>query len=260
MLLAIDVGNTNIVAALYDGDAFLRSWRVATDINKASDEYGILLAQLLLSEGVRPEQIEDVMIASVVPTVMHSLTNAVRRYLGCSPMIVGPGIKTGMNIKMDNPRELGADRIVNAVAAINKYKPPLIIVDFGTATTFCAIDKNGCYVGGIITAGMKISMDALFERTAKLPKVEIVKPPSPIGKNTVNSIQSGALYGHAGMTDSLVRRIKREIGGDATVVATGGLAKMISRESEEIDIVDSMLTVDGLKILYDKNKDTKKGE
>lgn len=255
MLLAIDVGNTNIVAALYDGDIFVRSWRIATDINKASDEYGILLCQLLMSESISPEKIDDVMIASVVPTVMHSLTNAVKRYLGCSPMIVGPGIKTGMNIKMDNPRELGADRIVNAVAAINKYKPPLIIVDFGTATTFCSIDRSGCYVGGVITAGMKISMDALFERTAKLPKVEIVKPPSPIGKNTINSIQSGALYGHAGMTDSIVRRIKREIGEDATVVATGGLAKMISRESEEIDIVDSMLTVDGLKILYDKNKE-----
>ncbi len=255
MLLAIDVGNTNIVAALYDGDNFIRSWRIATDINKASDEYGILLCQLLSSENTEPAQIDDVMIASVVPTVMHSLTNAVKRYLGCSPMIVGPGIKTGMNIKMDNPRELGADRIVNAVAAINKYKPPLIIVDFGTATTFCSIDRSGCYVGGVITAGMKISMDALFERTAKLPKVEIVKPPSLIGKNTVNSIQSGALYGHAGMTDSIVRRIKKEIGEDASVVATGGLAKMISRESEEIDIVDSMLTVDGLKILYDKNKE-----
>ncbi len=255
MLLAIDVGNTNIVAALYDGDNFIRSWRIATDINKASDEYGILLCQLLRSENTKPDQIDDVMIASVVPTVMHSLTNAVKRYLGCKPMIVGPGIKTGMNIKMDNPRELGADRIVNAVAAINKYKPPLIIVDFGTATTFCSIDRSGCYVGGVITAGMKISMDALFERTAKLPKVEIVKPPSPIGKNTVNSIQSGALYGHAGMTDSIVRRIKKEIGEDASVIATGGLAKMIAQESEEIDIVDSMLTVDGLKILYDKNKE-----
>lgn len=259
MLLAIDVGNTNIVAALYDGDIFRRSWRIATDINKASDEYGILLNQFLLSEGIRPSSVDDVMIASVVPTVMHSLTNAVRRYLGCDPMIVGPGIKTGMNIKMDNPRELGADRIVNAVAAINKYRPPLIIVDFGTATTFCSVDRNGCYVGGIITAGMKISMDALFDRTAKLPKVEIIKPPSPIGKNTVNSIQSGALYGHAGMTDSLVRRIKSEIGDDATVVATGGLAKMIAAESEEIDIVDSMLTVDGLKILYDKNKEKNNG-
>ncbi len=255
MLLVIDVGNTNIVTALYKGDEFIRSWRISTDINKASDEYGILLTQLLMSENVGPESVDDVMMASVVPTVMHSLTNAVKRYLGCTPMIVGPGIKTGMNIKMDNPRELGADRIVNAVAAINKYRPPLIIVDFGTATTFCSIDKSGCYVGGVITAGMKIALDALVERTAKLPKVEILKPPSPIGKNTVNSIQSGALYGHAGMTDSIVRKIKKEIGEDATVVATGGLAKMISRESEEIDVVDSMLTVDGLKILYDKNKE-----
>ncbi|HIV85603.1 MAG TPA: type III pantothenate kinase [Candidatus Monoglobus merdigallinarum] len=255
MLLAIDVGNTNIVAALYDEDGLKRSWRMATDINKASDEYGIMLTQFLLNENVFPDDIDDVMIASVVPNVMHSLNNAVRRYLNCTPMVVGPGIKTGMNIRMDNPRELGADRIVNAVAAINKYTPPLIIVDFGTATTFCTVDKNSNYVGGVIVAGIKISMDALFEKTAKLPKVEIVAPPSTIGKNTVHSIQSGAVFGHAAQTDGIIRRIKREIGEEATVVATGGLAKTISKESEEIDIVDSMLTLDGLKILYDKNKE-----
>lgn len=255
MLLAIDVGNTNIVAALYDEDGLKRSWRMATDINKASDEYGIMLTQFLLNENVFPDDIDDVMIASVVPNVMHSLNNAVRRYLNCTPMVVGPGIKTGMNIRMDNPRELGADRIVNAVAAINKYTPPLIIVDFGTATTFCTVDKNSNYVGGVIVAGIKISMDALFEKTAKLPKVEIVAPLSTIGKNTVHSIQSGAVFGHAAQTDGIIRRIKREIGEEATVVATGGLAKTISKESEEIDIVDSMLTLDGLKILYDKNKE-----
>lgn len=255
MLLAIDVGNTNIVAALYNGDTLIRHWRMSTDIEKASDEYGILLTQFLISENVRAKDINAVIIASVVPTVMHSLKNAVTRYLDCIPMIVGPGIKTGMNIRMDNPRELGADRIVNAVAAINKFTPPLIIVDFGTATTFCAVDKDSNYVGGVITAGVKISMEALFEKTAKLPKVEIIKPPSVLGKNTVNSIQSGALYGHAGQTDSIIRRIKKEIGDNATVIATGGLAKMISNESEEIDIVDSMLTLDGLRILYDKNKE-----
>ena len=243
MLLTIDVGNTNIVAALYENDNLRRHWRMATDKNKASDEYGMLITQFLLNEGVKPDEIDDVMIASVVPTVMHSLTNGVKRYLDCTPMVVGPGIKTGMNIRMDNPRELGADRIVNAVAAIHKYKPPLVIVDFGN------------YVGGVIAAGIKISMDALFEKTAKLPKVEIIKPSSVIGRNTIDAIQSGAVYGQAGQADGIIRRIKKEIGEDATVVATGGLATMISKESDEIDKVDSLLTLDGLKILYDKNKE-----
>lgn len=255
MLLAIDVGNTNIVVALYDKDSLVRNWRMSTDKNKASDEYGVLLLQFLQLESVAAADIEDVIIASVVPTVMHSLNNAVKRYIGCEPMIVGPGIKTGMNIRYDNPRELGADRIVNAVAAVNKYKPPLIIVDFGTATTFCAINKNGDYLGGVIAAGVKISMSALFEKTAKLPKVEIVKPRSVIGRSTISAIQSGAVFGHAGQVDGIARRIKSEIGNDATVIATGGLAKMIAKESQEIDIVDSMLTLDGLKILYDKNKE-----
>ncbi len=255
MILAIDVGNTNIVVALYDNDKLRRNWRMATDKNKASDEYGVLITQFLQFENVSTDDIDDVMIASVVPTVMHSLKNAVKRYIGCEPMIVGPGIKTGMNIRYDNPRELGADRIVNAVAAIHKYKPPLIIVDFGTATTFCAVDRNGDYLGGVISAGVKISMSALFEKTAKLPKVEIVKPGSVIGRSTSSAIQSGAVFGHAGQVDGIVRRIKKEIGGDATVIATGGLAKMIAEESDEINFVDSMLTLDGLKILYDKNKE-----
>lgn len=255
MILAIDVGNTNIVVALYDKDKLRRSWRMATDKNKASDEYGMLLTQFLRFEEVGTDEISDVMIASVVPTVMHSLKNAVKRYIGCEPMIVGPGIKTGMNIRLENPRELGADRIVNAVAAINKYSPPLVIVDFGTATTFCAVDRKGDYLGGVIAAGIKISMDALFEKTAKLPKVEIIEPEGVIGKNTINAIQSGAVYGQAGQADGIIRRIKKDIGDDATVVATGGLAKTIAAHSEEIDIVDSMLTLDGLKILYDKNKE-----
>lgn len=255
MILAIDVGNTNIVVALYDNDKLRRNWRMATDKNKASDEYGVLITQFLRFENVSTDDIEDVMIASVVPTVMHSLKNAVKRYIGCEPMIVGPGIKTGMNIRYDNPKELGADRIVNAVAAVNKYKPPLIIVDFGTATTFCAVDRNGDYLGGVIAAGVKISMSALFEKTAKLPKVEIVKPNNVIGRNTISAIQSGAVFGHAGLVDGIVRRIKNDIGGDATVIATGGLAKMIAKESQEINVVDSMLTLDGLKILYDKNKE-----
>lgn len=254
MILAIDVGNTNIVVALYGETERIRSWRMATDKSKASDELGMLILQFLHHEGVAPSEIDDVIIASVVPPVMHSLNNAVRRYLECEPIIVGPGIKTGMNIKMDNPKELGADRIVNAVAALNRYGAPVIIVDFGTATTFCAIDRDGNYAGGVITAGIKISMDALFERASKLPKVEIIRPAGVLGKNTVASMQSGAIFGQAGQVDGIVRRLKKEIGEEAKVVATGGLAKMIAPESEEIDIVDRMLTLDGLKLLYDKNK------
>lgn len=256
MLLAIDVGNTNIVVALYEGDTLRRHWRMATDKNKASDEYGMLLSYFLLNENVKVEEIKDVMIASVVPTVMHSLKNSVKRYIKREPIMIGPGIKTGMNIRLDNPRELGADRIVNAVAAIHKYNVPLIIVDFGTATTFCAVDRKGDYHGGAIAAGIKISMDALFEQTDKLPKVEIVKPSSVIGKNTVSAIQSGALYGQAGQADGIIQRMKQDIGADATVIATGGLATMIANESREIDTVDTMLTLDGLKILYDKNKES----
>lgn len=257
MLLAIDVGNTNIVVALYEGDYLRRFWRMATDKNKASDEYGMLLSYFLLNENVKLEEIDDVMIASVVPTVMHSLKNSVKRYIGRNPIMVGPGIKTGMNIRLDNPKELGADRIVNAVAAIQKYKTPLIIVDFGTATTFCAVDRHGDYHGGAIAAGIKISMDALFEQTDKLPKVEIIKPSSVIGKSTISAIQSGALYGQAGQADGIIRRMKKIIGEDATVIATGGLATMVAKESEEIEKVDTMLTLDGLKILYDKNKERK---
>ena len=255
MLLAIDVGNTNTVVALYEGDNLRRHWRMATDKNRASDEIGMLILQFLTHEGVCVDDIEDVIIASVVPPIMHTLSNAIKRYIGCKPMVIGPGIKTGMNIRMDNPKELGADRIVNAVAALHKYGAPLIVVDFGTATTYCVVDEKGDYQGGLITAGVKISMDALFERAAKLPKVEIVKPATVIGKSTIAAIQSGAVYGQAGQVDGIVSRIKAELGGGrCTVVATGGLANTIAAESKAIDVVDRMLTLDGLKIIYDKNK------
>lgn len=255
MLLAIDVGNTNTVVALYDGDIQRRHWRMATDKSRASDELGLLLVQFLGTEGIDPKLVEDVIISSVVPPVMHALTNAVRRYLGCQPIIIGPGVKTGMNIRYDNPREVGADRIVNAVAAVHKYGAPLVIVDFGTATTFCAIDKNGDYLGGVIAAGVKISMDALFERASKLPKVEIVKPASVIGKTTVSAMQAGAIYGQVGQVDGIVRRIRTELDApNCKVIATGGLAGTIAEESETIDVVDRMLTLDGLKLIYDKNR------
>ncbi len=255
MILAIDVGNTQIVIALYDGDSLKNSWRISTDKNKSSDELGMVMMQMLSLGSISRDDIDDVIISSVVPPVMHSLTNAIKRYIGCTPLVVGAGVKTGLNIRYDNPREVGADRIVNAVAAIHKYGAPVIIVDFGTANTYCAINKEGEYLGGIITAGIKISMDALFERAAKLPKVEIVKPSAVIGKNTVSAMQAGAIYGQAGQVDRIVSEMKAELGEpDCRVVATGGFAGLIAAESTAIDMVDKTLTLDGLNIIYKKNR------
>lgn len=256
MLMALDVGNTNIVIALYEGDALRRSWRMSTDKNRSGDEMGMTLLSFLQAEQVQPENINDVIISSVVPPIMHSLSNAVRRYLNCEPIVIGPGVKTGLNIRYDNPREVGADRIVNAVAAVKKYGVPIIIVDFGTATTYCAVDRKGDYIGGVITPGVQISLDALFERAAKLPRVEIIKPDTLIGRNTVSAMQAGAVYGQVGQVDYIVNRMRKELGEpNCRVIATGGLAKLIAPETETIQDVDSMLTLDGLKIIYDKNKE-----
>ncbi|MBQ2890072.1 MAG: type III pantothenate kinase [Clostridia bacterium] len=255
MILAIDVGNTNIVVALFDGAELKNSWRISTDKNKTSDEIGITLCQLTEHSGIDISQIEDVIISSVVPPIMHSLCNAIRKYFKHEPMVVGPGVKTGLNIKYDNPKEVGADRIVNAVAAIHKYGKPLVLVDFGTATTFCAIDEKGDYLGGVIAPGVNVSMNALFERAAKLPRVEIKKPQTAIGRNTISSMQSGAVYGQAGQVDRIVSKIKEELGTkDCKVIATGGLSVLIAPESETIDVVDKTLTLDGLRIIYEMNK------
>ena len=255
MILAIDVGNTQIVIALFDGDDLKNSWRISTDKNKSSDEIGMVMMQMLSLGGINCGDIEDVIISSVVPPVMHSLTNAIKRYIGCTPLVVGAGVKTGLNIRIDNPREIGADRIVNAVAAIHKYGAPVIIVDFGTANTYCAVNREGEYLGGTITAGVKISMDALFERAAKLPKVEIIKPNGVIGKNTVSAMQAGAIYGQAGQVDRIVKEMKVELDApDAAVIATGGFASLIAAESKEINVVDKTLTLDGLNLIYKRNK------
>jgi type III pantothenate kinase len=255
VLLTIDVGNTNIVAGIFAGDKLLANFRMATDKTKTSDEIGMTVSQLLSFKGIDKTQIEDIIISSVVPPVMHTLGNACRRYVGKKPLIVGQDIKPNINIKYDNPNEVGADRIVNAVAARAKYGAPLIIVDFGTATTFCAVDKNGDYAGGVIATGIKISMDALFEKAAKLPRIEIVPPPSVIGKNTVASMQSGAVYGYVGQVEYMVKRIKEELNAsEAQVVATGGLAALIAEHTESIDFVDRLLTLDGLRIIYYEHK------
>ncbi len=257
MLLVIDVGNTNIVFGVYEDNKLIDNWRIATDKDKTSDEYGLLFDQIFKYHGFTTEDINDVIISSVVPTLMYTLEAMTIKYFKKNPLVVGPGIKTGMNIKYDNPKEVGADRIVNAVAAYEKYNGPIIIVDFGTAITFCAVSKEGDYLGGTIAPGIKISSEALFMRTAKLPKVEIVKPEFVIGKNTVNSIQSGLVYGYVGLVDYIIGKMIDELkenGKVETVVATGGFANLIASESQYINKIDDLLTLEGLRIIYERNK------
>lgn len=256
MLLAFDVGNTNIVLGVYKGDQLVTTWRMSTDKSKSADEIGIFVDQLFKYEGLDLKDVAEVIISSVVPTIMYSLQHMAKKYCGKDAIVVGPGVKTGMNIKYDNPKQVGADRIVNAVAAIKKYGGPIIVVDFGTATTFCAITERNEYLGGAIMPGVKISSDALFDKAAKLTRVELVKPDTVICKNTTASIQSGVIYGYVGSVDYIVKRMKQELGWpDAKVVATGGLASLIASEAESIDFVDKYLTLDGLNMIYQMNKD-----
>lgn len=252
--MVCDVGNTNIVLGVYKDEELLRYWRISTDKTKTSDEIGIIVHQFFNNEGIPVHAIQDIIISSVVPTIMYSLQHMAIKYFDKEAIIVGPGIKTGINIKYDNPRQVGADRIVNAVAGIHKYGGPLVIVDFGTATTFCAISDRNEYLGGTISPGIKISSDALFQRASKLPKVELTKPEGVICRNTVKSIQSGVIYGYVGLVDYLVTRMKQELDRpNIKVIATGGLSSMIASESKTIEIVDKFLTLDGLKIIYDMN-------
>lgn len=255
MILVFDVGNSNIVLGVYKDKELLNHWRIATDKNKSSDEYGVLINNLFQYNGLDIKDVEAVIISSVVPTLMYSLQAMSIKYCNKEALVIGPGIKTGMNIKYDDPKAVGADRIVNAIAGYEKYGGPLILVDFGTATTFCSITDKGDYDGGIITPGIMISSEALFQRTAKLPKVELIKPKTVICKNTVSSIQSGIIYGYAGLVDSIVNRMKIEMGGSVkAVVATGGLSTLIASESETITHIDKMLTLEGLRIIYERNK------
>ena len=228
MLLVFDVGNTNMVLGIYKDNELIKDWRINTDKEKTSDEYGILISSLFKYEDIEMSEIKDVIISSVVPNVMHSLENFCIKYCNKQPLIVGPGIKTGLNIKYDNPKQVGADRIVNAVAGIEKYGYPLILVDFGTATTFCAISERGEYLGGTIAPGIKISSEALFQRASKLPRVELLKPGTTICKSTVTAMQSGIIYGYVGLVDKIISMMKDELNCEGIkVVATGGLANLI---------------------------------
>ncbi|CBZ05423.1 type III pantothenate kinase [Clostridium botulinum] len=258
MILVLDVGNTNIVLGIYKNKELIANWRLATDNKRTADEYGIQVIELFSHNNLSFSDIEGVIISSVVPNIMYSLEHMISKYFNIKPIIVGPGVKTGINIKYDNPKEVGADRIVNAVAAHEIYKKPLIIIDFGTATTFCAVTKEANYLGGTICPGIKISSDALFDKAAKLPRVELVKTPGVICKNTVASIQSGIIYGYAGQVDYIVSKMKKEMmylgEEEPFVVATGGFAKLISEESKSIDEINAILTLEGLRVIYEKNK------
>ncbi|MGD6964727.1 type III pantothenate kinase [Fictibacillus phosphorivorans] len=254
MIFVFDVGNTNIVLGLYENDELKHHWRIHTSREKTEDEYGMLILDLFRHVNIHKEQIEGIIISSVVPPIMFALERMCVKYFNQRPLVVGPGIKTGLNIKYENPREVGADRIVNAVAAIHQYDAPLIIVDFGTATTYCYINENKQYMGGAIAPGINISTEALYTKAAKLPRIEIAKPEGVIGKNTVNAMQAGILYGYVGQVEGIVKRMKEQSEVEPKVIATGGLANLIAAESNVIDHVDPFLTLKGLLMIYDKNK------
>jgi len=260
MLLVIDIGNSNTVLGLYDGETLVHNWRITTDKTRTTDEYVVVIERLFGLSGQAFADVDDVIIACVVPPVLDTFVQLCRSCFRQEPYVVGPGIKTGMPILYDNPKEVGADRIVNAVAAYEKYRRSLIVVDFGTATTFDCISPRGEYLGGAIAPGVAISAEALFMRASKLPRVDIRRPPQVIAKNTVNSMQAGIFYGYVGLVDGIVARMHRELGETALVVATGGLAPLVAGDSQGIDEVEPMLTLEGLRIIYCRNKGGKTTE
>jgi type III pantothenate kinase len=253
MLLVVDIGNTQIVTGVFSGKQLVADWRLATDRLKTADEYGILIKSLFRDREMDPGSIDGAIISSVAPPVTGWLEQMVSRYFNVKPLMVEAGIKTGLSIKIENPREVGADRVVNAVAAIQLYGAPLIIVDFGTATTFCAIGPNGDYLGGAIAPGLGIASEALFEHTAKLQRIEIARPRTAIGKNTPHSLQSGLFFGYLGLVEGLIVRFKTEMNCQPKVIATGGLAETVAAGSKLVDTINPHLTLEGLRMIYEMN-------
>jgi len=256
VLLVIDVGNTQIVLGLFEGERLVRDWRVRTDHERTTDEWGLLLKNLFELDGIDMDAVTAVALSSVVPPAIHALRRASTRYFGVEPLVVGPGIKTGLSIRYENPREVGADRVVNAVAAFARVNGPCIVVDFGTATTFDCIAGDGGYLGGAIAPGIGISLEALVTRAAKLPKVEIARPRAALGRNTEESMRSGVLYGYVALVDGLVERLIAEMDEElpVAVIATGGLAGVIAAESRTIQTVDGNLTIEGLRLIHLRNQ------
>lgn len=263
MLLAIDVGNTNVVLGVFARTRLTRSWRLATSRERTADELGLMVSDLLDRAGIKPSRIDGVVLASVVPQLTGAMIDMCRRYLETEPLNLEPGVHTGMPNLYDNPAEVGADRIVNGMAAFERYgrtrHEPLIVLDFGTATTFDAITAKGEYLGGVICPGIGISADALFQRAARLPRIDVRKPAQVIGRTTVTSMQSGLFFGYVGMVEGLVHRLRAELGGRAYCVATGGLAEVIAPETHVVDVVDRDLTMHGLRLLWERNRPAKRG-
>ena len=255
MLLAVDVGNTNITIGAFERERLVTTFRMTTKLPRTSDEYGTEIRTLLTNNGISPNAIDHAIFSSVVPNVMHSLTSAMIKYFNVTPIVVEPGITTGLEIATENPRQLGADRIVDAVGAYELYGGPLIVIDYGTATTYDLVDENGVFLAGVICPGIRLSEKALCEDTAKIPEIEIKKPNSILGRETISCIQAGLFYGQVGQTEYIVERMKQEANfSDIKVVATGGLGKIIAGETESIDIYDSTLTLQGMRFIYERQK------
>lgn len=258
MLLVVDVGNTNVVLGVFHKEKLMGPWRMTTGTKRTSDEYGTFICALLERNSININEIKDVIIASVVPNIMYSLENGIRKYLKRNPMVVAPGIKTGISIRTDNPKEVGADRIVDIVAGYNIYGGPSIVIDFGTATTYDIVTEDGLFCAAITSPGIGISADALWNKAAQLPNIKIKKPDTILATNTITSMQAGLVYGYIGQVEYIVKKIKEEMGMEMKVVATGGLARIIFEETDVIDIYDPELTLKGLKIIYDKNQKEKR--
>lgn len=255
MLLAVDIGNTNVHFGVFEGETLRGTWRLATDVDRVTDEYAILLLGLLATGGVAPGAVTDCVISSTVAPLTPLFSELIKRYFNLTALVVGSGVKTGIRILYDNPRDVGPDRVIDAVAAIRLYgPPPLIVVDCGTATVFDAISKDGDYLGGAIAPGIGLSAEALFSRASMLYRVELTKPTTAIGKNTPHALQSGIMFGYVGLVEGVIARFRRELGGSARVVGTGGWAATIARETNCIDVLDPNLTLYGLRLIYDVNK------